>query len=480
MADCESLKAATRIRPPLRLSWRQTVGLTLGLATVLLPWVVDFNGLDEPGERMLGVFLMAIVLWITEAIPLYATAAVIIFLEILFISDQALWDLPSSYQAPTSTSIFATLAHPALILFLGGFFLAEGASRYRLDRNLARILLRPFGESPPMIVLGLMVITAVFSMFMSNTATTATLLAVVLPVVAGLPPHDRMRVGAVLAIPLAANIGGIGTPVGTPPNAIAIGSLAEAGVEISFARWMGLALPAVVVLLGVGWLLLMRFFPASTDVLELRIEGSFDQSLPARIYYGTAALTVVLWLTEPFHGIAAPVVGFIPIVVLLATGVMDSEDLQRMPWHILWLVAGGIALGLGVTESGLDRWLIDQVGWDAIPAGLIGPALAVGAAALSTVISNSAAANLLIPIGLTLAASDVVDIEPLAAGFFIAIGASLALALPVSTPTNAVAYSTGAIATRDMARIGLIVGIIGVVLFVFVAPLLWGLMGIDP
>ena len=463
------------------MSWRQTIGLALGLVALLVPWVVDFDGLDEPGERILGVFLMAIVLWITEAIPLYATAALIIFLEILFISDQALWDLPDAFEPPPSSeSFFATLAHPALILFLGGFFLAEGASRYRLDRNLARILLKPFGDSPRMIVLGLMVITAVFSMFMSNTATTATLLAVVLPVVAGLEPDDRMRVGAVLAIPLAANIGGIGTPVGTPPNAIAIGSLADAGIDVSFVRWMGLALPAVIVLLAIGWFLLVRFFPASTETLELNIEGSFDQSWLARIYYGTAALTVLLWLTQPFHGISAPVVGFIPVVVLLATGVMDSDDLQRMPWHVLWLVAGGIALGLGVTESGLDQWLIDQVGWDAIPAGLIALALALTATALSTVISNSAAANLLIPIGLTLAVSDVVDIEPLAAGFFIAIGASLALALPVSTPTNAVAYSTGAIETRDMARIGVIVGIIGLVLFVFVAPLLWELIGIDP
>lgn len=471
----------SRRDPAPRLSRRHMVGLGLGALALLLPWFVDFGGLDEPGERILGVFLMAIVLWITEAIPLYATAALIIFLEILFISDQALWDLPASFEpAPTSASFFATLAHPALILFLGGFFLAEGASRYRLDRNLARILLKPFGESPRMIVLGLMVITAGFSMFMSNTATTATLLAVVLPVVAGLEPGDRMRLAAVLAIPLAANIGGIGTPVGTPPNAIAIGSLADAGVDVSFVRWMGLSLPAVVVLLAVAWFLLVRFFPASTDTLELNIEGSFDQSWLAYVYYGTAALTVGLWLTQPFHGISSPVVGFIPIVVLLATGVLNSNDLQRMPWHVLWLVAGGIALGLGVTESGLDEWLIDRVGWGSIPAGLIALTLAAIAAVLSTVISNSAAANLLIPIGLSLAVSDVVDIEPLAAGFFIAIGASLALALPVSTPTNAVAYSTGAIETRDMARIGVIVGIIGLMLFVFVAPLFWEVVGIDP
>ena len=439
----------------------------------------DLEGLSEPGERMLGVFLMAIVLWVTEAIPLYATAALIILLQILLISDQAIWDLPDDFDPATSARYFATLAHPVLILFLGGFFLAEGAARYKVDRNLARILLRPFGDSPGRIVLGLMLITALFSMFMSNTATTATFLAVVLPLLAGLEPGDRLRVALVLAIPLAANIGGIATPVGTPPNAIAIGSLQEAGIQVSFVRWMSLATPAMVVLLLVAWQLIIRMFPASTDRLAISIEGSFDMARPAVVYYLTAAATIILWLSQPVHGISAPVVGFLPVVVLLTTGVLNSDDLQRMPWHVLWLVAGGVALGLAVADSGLDVWLIDQVEWSVVPAALLALALALVATALSTVISNSAAANLLIPVGLTLALSGAVDIEPVATGFFIAIGASLAMALPVSTPPNAIAYSTGELSTPVLARVGLIVGAVGLVLFVFVAPVLWHLMGIE-
>ncbi|MBT8165581.1 MAG: SLC13 family permease [Acidimicrobiia bacterium] len=473
-------RTPSRTRDRNALRTRRSIGLGLGLFVLVLPWFLNLEGLSEPGHRMLGVFLMAIVLWVTEAIPLYATAALIIFLQILFISDQALWDLPAGFEAPTSASYFATLAHPVLMLFLGGFFLAEGAARYRLDRNLARIMLRPFGDSPAMIVLGLMVITAAFSMFMSNTATTATFLAVVLPVVATLEPGDRLRVALVMAIPLAANIGGIATPVGTPPNAIAIGSLEEAGISVSFIRWMALATPAMIVLLLFGWQLIVRLFPASTERLTLNIEGSFDQTRPALVFYLTAAATIVLWLSEPIHGVSASVVGFMPVVVLLATGVLDSKDLQKMPWHVLWLVAGGVALGLAVNDSGLDRWLIDQVGWDAVPVGLLALALAFVATSMSTVISNSAAANLLIPIGLTLTVSGTVDLEPLAAGFFIAIGASLAMALPVSTPPNAIAYSTGALTTGAMARVGLAVGVVGLALFVFIAPLLWELMGVSP
>jgi sodium-dependent dicarboxylate transporter 2/3/5 len=455
------------------------VGWVLAPIALVLPLLVDLEGLSGPGRRMLGVFLMAIVLWVTEAIPLYATAALIILLQILLISDQALWDLPAGFSPPSSASYFATLAHPVLILFLGGFFLAEGAARYQVDRNLARILLQPFGDSPSRIVLGLMLITALFSMFMSNTATTATFLAVVLPLTATLEPGDRLRMALVLAIPLAANIGGIATPVGTPPNAIAIGSLEEAGIEVSFARWMVLATPGMLVLLLFAWQLLMRLFPPATETLTIRIEGTFDRTRPAAIFYITAAATILLWLSQPLHGISASVVGFLPIVVLLATGVLDSGDLQRMPWHVLWLVAGGVALGLAVNDSGLDVWMIDRVDWSVVPAGLLALALAVVATALSTVISNSAAANLLIPVGLTLALSGAVDVEPVAAGFFIAIGASLAMALPVSTPPNAIAYSTGELTTPILARVGLTIGAVGLVLFVFVAPLLWDLLGVE-
>ena len=455
------------------------MGLVLAPVVLVLPWVMNIDGLSEPGQRMLGVFLMAIVLWVTEAIPLYATAALIILLQILLISDQALWDLPAEFTPPPSASYFATLAHPVLILFLGGFFLAEGAARYRVDRNLARILLRPFGDSPPRIVLGLMLITAVFSMFMSNTATTATFLAVVLPLLGTLEPGDRLRTALVLAIPLAANIGGIATPVGTPPNAIAIGSLEEAGIEVSFARWMALATPGMIVLLLFAWQLVIRMFPPSTTRLAIAIDGTFDRSRPAVMYYVTAIATIGLWLSGALHGISASVVGFLPVVVLLATGVLGAPDLQKMPWHVLWLVAGGVALGLAVNDSGLDVWMIDQVDWGVVPTALLALTLAIVAAALSTVISNSAAANLLVPVGLTLALSGAVDLEPVAAGFFIAIGASLAMALPVSTPPNAIAYSTGELTTPALAKVGLVVGAVGLVLFVFVAPLVWELMGVE-
>ncbi|MCB2223371.1 MAG: DASS family sodium-coupled anion symporter [Actinobacteria bacterium] len=466
-------------RARLVVTSRRRLGLVLGAVAFAIPFVVDFPDLSEPGHRAMAVFLLAIVFWVTEAIPLFATAALVMFLLIVLISDQALWSLPGGYEAPPFSSIYGALAHPVLMLFLGGFFLANGAARFGLDRSLARVVLRPFGDSPKMILLGVMAVAATFSMFMSNTATTATLVAVILPVIASLEPGDRLRVALALAIPIAANIGGIGTPVGTPPNAIALAALTDAGFEIGFLRWMAMAVPLAALLVIGAWLLLVRAFPPSCASVSIRIDAEFDRSPAAWVFYATFAATVALWLTEPLHGIPATIVGFVPVVVLLGTGVFKARDLQAIQWHILWLVAGGLALGLGVTSTGLDRWLIGLVGWDALPGWLIVALLALVATAMSTVISNSAAANLLMPIGLTLAMSDAVAVDPIRVGFMIAIGASLAMALPISTPPNAIAYSTGTVSTGDMLRTGLVIGVVGLVMFLGVGPVLWRLLGVS-
>lgn len=456
----------------------RTWGLVAAAVLFLVPFVFEFDGLSEAGHRMLSIFLVAVVLWVLEPIPLYATAVLIIFLEIVMISDKALVDLPAAFEPAAFSSYYAALADPVLMLVMGGFFLAMGASKFKLDRAMGRILLRPFGTDPGRIMLGLMLITAAFSMFMSNVATTATMMAVVLPVVAALAPEDRLRTGMVLAIPFAANIGGIGTPVGTPPNAIAIGQLAGAGIDVSFGKWMVMALPMATVLIFIAWWLIQRMFHSTTKKITLEIEGDFERSREAHIFYGVFIVTVLAWMTESFHGVTSSVIGFIPVVALLATGVFKEKDIQSLQWPILWLIAGGIALGKGIVDSGLDDWVIGLVSWESFGATAITAVFAVAALVLSTVMSNSASANLLVPLGISLTMSSAIDLDPLVVGFMIAIAASLAMALPISTPTNAVAYSSGLIKTGDMAKTGILIGVIGLILYLAVAPLLWSVMGI--
>ena len=454
------------------------VWLAVAAVVYLIPLIFEFDGLSPAGHRMFAIFLAAIVLWVAEPIPLFSTAALIIILEILMISDQALVGLPADFDPRSFRDYYAALADPVLLLVLGGFFLAMGSSRFKLDKAMGRLLLRPFGDKPSHIMLGLMLITGTFSMFMSNVATTATMMAVVLPVVAALPTEDRLRVGMVLAIPFAANIGGMGTPVGTPPNAIAIGQLAQSGISISFGKWMVMALPGVVALIFFAWWLIRRMFPSDTETIALKIEGEFDRSREARIFYTVFIVTVILWMTESFHGVTSSIIGFIPVVVLLVTGVLKEKDLQSIQWHVLWLIAGGIALGRGIVDSGLDEWVIGLISWESFGSTLIIGVFATAALVLSTVMSNSASANLLIPLGVSLAMSGTVDVDPLIVGFMIAIGASLAMALPISTPTNAVAYSSGLIQTADMAKTGIIIGVVGVIIYLFFSPLLWSALGV--
>jgi sodium-dependent dicarboxylate transporter 2/3/5 len=459
---------------------RRSAGIGVAVAWTLVLLVLDIGDLSPEGRRMLAVFGAAVVLWVTEAIPLYATAVMIILAEIVLISDEAVLPLSDGYVAPDHASFYAALAHPVLMLFLGGFFLADAAARYRLDRNLAGVLLRPFGRSPAALVGGLILITAVLSMFMSNTATTAAMMAVVIPVTASLAEADPLRKGLALAIPVAANIGGLGTPVGTPPNAIALGRLADEGIRIDFLRWMALTMPIVVVVLVAAWALIVRRYPAQTASVDLKIGGAFDRSRPAVILYATFGLTVALWLSEPLHGVPSTIVGFVPVVVLLATGVLGVEDLRRLNWHVLWLVGGGIALGDGVAAAGLDQWMVGLVDWSELPRIALVVGLVLFALLMSTIISNSATANLLIPIGVTLAVSGTADLEPAFAAVIIAVACSLAMALPVSTPPNAIAYATGLVATRDQVVVGAAVGALGTVLVAFVAPPLWEALGLLP
>jgi solute carrier family 13 (sodium-dependent dicarboxylate transporter), member 2/3/5 len=468
--------APSTSRPRVRLprpSRLQRSGLLVGAIAFLGPLLLDVPGLDPAGERMLAIFLLAIVLWVTEAIPLVATAVLVILLQVLLLSEQMI--LPGAEEVLTSASVFAALADPVIVLFLGGFLIADGAAKFGLDRNIAAVLMRPFAGDARRTVLGLMVITALLSMFVSNTATTATMFAVVIPILVALP-QGKARTGLALSIPVAANVGGLGTPVGSPPNAIALGQLTARGEQVSFLGWMVLAVPLmVVVLLFAWWFLTRRYVPAGLPV-ELDLTADFDRSPAARLFYVVAGGTVALWLTEPLHGISSSTVGFLPVVVLLATQVMTGDDLKVLQWPVLWLVAGGIALGAGIGASGLDTWLLGLVAWDTFPVTVVLALLALVGIGLSTVISNSATANLVVPLAISLAVG--IGTDPTGIAVIVALACSLAMALPISTPPNAIAYATGEVTTGDMATSGLVVGAVGVGLLAFALPPLWNALGL--
>lgn len=464
-----------------RLKPLQKVGLVVGVVAFLIPFFVDIPNLDEPGERMLAIFLLAVVFWVTEAVPLTATAVVVILLEVLLIAQGALWDPtggdPAAIEAALPASAyFAALANPVIILFLGGFMIADGAEKYGLDKNITAVMLKPFSGSARSTVLGLMLITGVLSAFMSNTATTATMFAVVIPILTSIK-DVKARAGVALAIPLAANVGGIATPVGTPPNAIAVGALETNGIHVSFAHWTMMATPFAAVILLASWVLLCALFIRRGVRIELDMDTNWNMSPKAKIFYAVAALTILLWMTEPLHGISSNTVGFIPVGLLLCLRVMDNSDIKKLDWPVLWLVSGGIALGTGIGATGLDAWLVGSIGWQGL--GAVGITLVISMVGLgfANVMSHSAAANLLVPLAISMAIS-LPGINTMMIAVVVAIACSLGMSLPISTPPNAIAYSTGMCAVKNMAILGVIVGLTSTLLLALAMPSLWQLMGL--
>ncbi|ELI6434168.1 SLC13/DASS family transporter [Aeromonas salmonicida subsp. salmonicida] len=462
------------------LSAKYWLPLFAPLLILMLPTAsFGLAGFTVIEQRILAIFVMATLCWVLEPIPIFATSVLIIVLELLLVSDSGIkWWQPASPSAEFGTllshkEIMSTFASPIIMLFLGGFFLAIAATKYRLDMNLARVMLRPFGQNPNRVLLGLMGITATFSMFMSNTATTAMMLSILTPVLALLGPRDPGRIAFTLAIPVAANLGGIGTPIGTPPNAVALKYLVGDDA-ISFAAWMSFGVPFVLLMLGVGWLLLIRLFPCEQGRIDLEIKGHFLKTPKALLVYATFILTIGLWLTGDWHGINSYTVGLVPVAIFLIGQVLTKDDLKKVSWDVLWLVSGGIALGMGLEKSGLAASLVQAIPFSQWPPMLI----MVGATGLcllmANFMSNTACANLLLPMVAALGSSLDLGSVGGSMGLILSVtfAASLGMALPISTPPNALAHASGNVDTRHMALVGVSCGGVGFLLCLAMIALL--------
>ncbi|MCF7364479.1 SLC13 family permease [Vibrio sp. A1-b2] len=453
------------------------VCLLIPLGVLMMPIdAIPIDNLTLIQHRLLAIFLLAALLWVLEPVPVFATSIFIITLELIMISNKGLhW-----FRAPSEghelgvlipyTEIFSAFSSPIIILFMGGFALAIAASKYELDNNLARVLLKPFGTQPRFIMLGLMLITSVFSMFMSNTATTVMMLALLGPIVASAPKGDLGIKALVLCIPIAANTGGIATPIGTPPNAIALQYLTGEH-SISFLSWMKMGLPFVFIQLTFAWFLLQKLFPSSQPSMTLKLEGTFMRSWRAIVVYITFAATILLWMTTSLHGMNTYVVAVIPLAIFTLTGIMGKEELKQINWDVLWLVAGGIAIGIGLEQTGLAKALAHAIDYESLSPMSVVITLSIICWLMANFMSNTATANLLMPIAAAIGTSmqslsEVGGIQGLLV--VVAFSASLGMILPVSTPPNSLAYSTGLIESRDMAKAGVIIGVVGL-LIVYIA-----------
>jgi solute carrier family 13 (sodium-dependent dicarboxylate transporter), member 2/3/5 len=490
------------------------LGLLLGPVAALAVYLVvpDQAGpadslveLGHAGRATAAIGVLMAIWWMTEALHVSATALLPV----------ALFPLFGVLEVDAAA---APYANPLIFLFLGGFLLALSMQRWGLERRIALVALRLVGTEPRVVVGGFMVLTAVFSMWVSNTATVAMMLPIALSVIdAAVPsgrhalvghpnaPGSRFSRSLLLGIAASASIGGVGTLIGTPPNLfLASFSRDELGIEIGFAEWLMVGIPLVAVFLPIAWVLL-TFVLFRPDVDRSGLDRFLDDVRPSGrmqraewVVLVVFSLTAAAWVFrplleditilggQPFSGLSDAGIAVIAGVALFVAPsgdgsggrVLDWETARQLPWGILVLFGGGLSLAAAIASTGVDDFLGLQVeGLDVHPVVLI-MVVSAGVVFLTELTSNTATAAALVPIVAAVAPS--LGLHPLALAIPVAVAASLAFMLPVATPPNAIVFGSGFVAMPDMMRMGLRLNVVSIAIITSWVPLLaLPVLGID-
>lgn len=469
---------------------RRTAGLLLGplllLLTILLPAP---PGLSQEGWRTAGVTLLMVSWWVSEALPIPVTALLpLVCMPLLGILGME--------------AAAAPYANPVVFLFFGGFVLARAVERWGLHRRVALHVVRAAGTRPARLVGGFMLASAALSMWISNTATAIMMLPIGISLIAlmeeagvgGERGSASFALALMLGIAYGASIGGIGTLIGTPPNALLAGFLRENyGFTLGFLEWMLVGVPVVLVLLPLTWLLLTRWifqvdqeeFPAAAQVLAREIARLGAPSRGERLVGLVFGLTALAWVTRPVFerwlpgltdtgiAVAAAIALFlIPVRPREAEFLLDWRTAEGLPWGVLLLSGGGLSLAAAVAQTGLAAWIGGGLaGQHQLPVILVMFAITLILVFLTEIMSNTAALAAFLPVIAAVALG--LGAHPLLLGVPAAIGASCAFMMPMATPPNAIVFGSGRITIPQMARAGFALNLVAIVLI----PLLcWGLL----
>jgi solute carrier family 13 (sodium-dependent dicarboxylate transporter), member 2/3/5 len=421
----------------------RSVLLVLSIVIVLAAFAVIFID-DRLMSRATVLCIITLALWLTELIPLYATSLFLLFSIPLF--------LGSLNHEFAVARVILWPANPVLALFFGGFALSVAGKKYGIDAYIARLMLRVSRSSRTRLVVAIMIGTAVLSMWMSNIAASAMMIMVLRPLWKDTESDGGFRTAILLALAFGANFGGMATPIGTGPNAIAIAAVQEKH-GVTFLNWMIFALPLTVGLLLLTFLILKTIYPIRG---QMKLPPISSQPITGRFVAVVVLFTLAVsfWLLEPLHGISAATVALGVAVLLFGSGLLSRVDLAQIDWATLLLIAGGLTLGEMIDRSGLAKSVASSVDWHSIPRGIILFSLIFSAAFLSAIASNTAAAILLIRLGTSMDPSPYLPI-------LIAIGASLGAPFVISTPPNAMVYGEGGISAKDFLIPGIILMIVG-------------------
>ncbi len=461
MADSIHYSLKKLSRYPLELARHKKVASFLFsiVFAVFMAFLLSDESFTQTQNYVLFLLFFAICLWVTEAIPPFSVGIMIIGFLVLIMGKS---------DAENAIKYLQTWSDSVIWLFLGGFFLAEAMKKTALDIMLLKHLLPKFGKDPRYVLWGLMISTALMSMLMSNTATTAMMIATVSPIFASLDKKANLSRALLLGIPAAASIGGMATIIGSAPNAIAVGALENIGYSISFLEWMLVGTPIAFVLLYVFWKVLIKRYRISE---QGELQFDFISSLPSNytqeektqksIVLVILAITLFCWLTSKWIGIPVAAASGIPIVGLTMLGILDEDDVRKLPWDTLMLVAGGLALGLAIEEQNIASHFVEKISHLNVSFFPLLILFGFMTMVFSNFMSNTAATTILIPMALSLLTMVGKDINPIILPLVIGLSASCALFLPVSTPPNAIAFSTGLIKQSEFRLGGTVVGLLG-------------------
>ena len=473
------------------------VGFFLGpILFVLTRYFTNFEGLSDEGNAVLASTLWIAVWWITEAIPIAATSLMPIIL----------FPLSDGLSLSETTSSFG---HRFVFLFLGGFILALSIEKWNLHKRIALNIIKIIGTNIKKIILGFMVATAFLSMWISNTATSVMMLPIGIAIIKQMkdlkstPENENLIFGKslLLSIAFSASIGGVATLIGTPPNLVFAGIIQEIyNIEISFLEWFMFGLPISIILLFVAWVYLTNVafkfnqdkFDEGKKEIHRQLKDIGSMSYEEKIVLTVFILTGLAWITRTFFlnkflpnlddSIIALISG-ISLFIFKANSksgkkekIMNWEDAVKLPWGILLLFGGGLAIAQGFQSSGLATWIAqNMVQLEGFSVFLILLVVIAAVNFLTEITSNLATTAMLLPI---LAPTAIIlGVHPYILMVGATIAASCAFMLPVATPPNAVVFGSGYLKMSDMVRVGVLMNFISIIVILlmvyFVLPILW-------
>ena len=427
------------------------------IAALVITLLLREHGFTDSQTYVIFLLFFAIGLWATEAIPAFAVGLFIIAYLVFALGNKHVNSNPENID-----KYVQSFSDRIIWLLLGGFFLAKAMAKTKLDASLIRFTLKMVGSNPRNVLIGLMTITMFASMLISNTATTTMVLAAIMPMLKSLGKNSNVAKALVLGIPVASTTGGMATIIGTPANAIAAGMLENEGIHIDFLDWMMYGIPISIVLTALGCFVLIKtyikdFTPMSVAFLDEQESTELKVSpLKRKIVIAVILVTIGLWLTSSLHGLTVASVCAIPLVLLTLTGVLDGKDIQNMGWDTLLLVAGGLSLGLALQHTGLLNHYAELLKTMNLNPVFLIYFFGFTAMLIATVMTNSTASTLLIPVCMSILAALKLQVA-----LVIALSSSTALFLLASSPSNAIVVNTGFVQQKDFRFLGILLGLIG-------------------